>query len=68
MHRLFVATFITKYRRRGCRGSGSSSDSSGSSEDSEDDEDIEVEAGKLPLLMEALPVAIEGIQNGKSPF
>ena len=56
LHRLFVATFSTKYRRRCRRGSGSSgSSSSGSSSSGEDDEE-EMEAdGKLPLLMEALP-------------
>ena len=67
LHRLFVATFSTKYRRRCRRGSGSSgSSSSGSSSSGEDDEE-EMEAdGKLPLLMEALPLPLAGEEEKSS--
>ena len=68
LHRLFVATFSTKYRRRCRRGSGSSgSSSSGSSSCSGEDDEEEMEAdGKLPLLMEALPLPLAGEEEKSS--
>ena len=68
LHRLFVATFSTKYRRRCRRGSGSGgSSSSGSSSSSGEDDEEEMEAdGKLPLLMEALPLPLAGEEEKSS--